>query len=154
MTVTPTAEFVRIAREDARNGTTTMFDPPSGPDFEAYTEAYEKEKAALARFKKFIDDAIDAHFVEATIVKRLIKTLKAAGNPIVKVDDREEATDVKSKRDILEQVFNLDECFLITKSGGYIFFVMGNEWDCIADYNVGLEADIQPVLTFIDRHMR
>lgn len=105
-----------------------------------------------AWFKAFIDNGMIQSPIEARIVNKLIKALKDAGDPIVKVYDGGEMVKVRTRRDIQEQVFNLDECRLITKSGGWVFLVMGNEWDVISDYTLDIEKAIQPVNDYVDKH--
>lgn len=112
------------------------------------------EEEAKERFRKFIDEAMDHLFIEATIVKKLIRAFDEAGTPFVKVDDTEERVDVNGERAILEQVFNLDECWLITASGSWVRVVLGNEWDCLVDYTTDIEETIAPVNAWIERHMR
>lgn len=112
------------------------------------------EEDRKARFAKFIDDNMEHLFVESTIVKRLIKAFADAGNPFVKVDDGEEITEVNGEREILEQVFNLDECWLLTASGSWVRVVLGNEWDCLVDYTLDVEEIITPVNEWIERHQR
>lgn len=110
------------------------------------------EEGRLEWFRVFIDQNMAHNYIEAKIVKKVIKALADAGNPIVQVDDREEVTDVATKREILEQVFNLDECFLITQSGGWVRIVLGNEWDALVDYTTSLEDTLKPVNAWIDKH--
>lgn len=109
---------------------------------------------AIARFKAFIDENMDHNFIEATIVRKIIKAAASAGTPFVQVFDTEEWVDVDGEREILEQVFNLDECWLYTADRDWVRIVLGNEWDCIVDYNVSFEETLAPVNTWIERHMR
>ncbi len=110
------------------------------------------EEAALARFARFIDDGIAAHPVEARLIRKVRKALEKAGDPIVKVDDREEVTDVVTLRDVYEQAFNLDELFLITKSGSWVRLTMGEGYDVICDYTTDLEVALKPVFDYIEQH--
>ncbi len=103
-------------------------------------------------FRVFIDQNMAHNYIEAKIVKKVIKAFADAGNPIVKVDDTEEVVPVSTKREILEQVFNLDECFLLPKNGGYIRIVLGNEWDALVDYTLNIEDTLKPVNDWISKH--
>ena len=100
--------------------------------------------------KTFIDKAIEQNPIEAKIVRKIVRALKASGNPIVSVWDGEQDNPVKTERDILEQVFNLDMAHLYTESGAWVLVVMGNEWDVISDYNLSLEAALKPVSDYIE----
>lgn len=97
------------------------------------------EAELKARLDAFIDDQIAHRPIEAKIVRKLVKALKDAGDPVVEVFDSEEYNKVTTKREILVQVFNLDESYLITKSGGWVRLIMGQDYDMIADYTVSLE---------------
>ena len=103
-------------------------------------------------FNAYIANAIKNSPIEARIVRKIVKALKDAGNPVVAVDDREEVNPVKSLQDVLDQVFNLDEAFLITKDGGWVRLTMGEGWDTICDYTLDLEAALQPVNDYIDKY--
>lgn len=100
-------------------------------------------------FAQFIKDAIANSPAEATIVRKVWKALKDAGNPVVSVWDGVESTPVATRQELLEQVFNLDQAWLYTKSGAFVFIVMGNEWDALADYNVSLEEALAPVNAYL-----
>jgi len=102
--------------------------------------------------KEFIAGQIKALPIEARILRKVIKAMKDAGDPIVKVWDGEEMCDTPKREDIFEIVFNLDECRIYTASGNWIFFVLGNEWDCICDYTVDIEDALKPVNDYIDLH--
>lgn len=106
--------------------------------------------ANQARFQRFIDDAIAANPIEADLLKRIIASLESAGDPIVKIDDREEVSEVSTPREIFEAAFNLDELFLITKSGSWVRLTMGEEWDMICDYTTDLEDALKPVNEFVE----
>lgn len=107
-----------------------------------------------ARFARFIDENMEHNHIEADVVKRIIAAFADAGNPIVGVDDREEVTPVNGEREILEQVFNLDECWLFPEGGGWVRIVLGNEWDCVVDYTTSLDDTLATVNEYIDRHQR
>jgi hypothetical protein len=111
-----------------------------------------QEDANKARFQRYIQDAVDRHHVEAEIIKRLYEALEAADNPIIMVDDSEEENDVSTLWEVYEQVFNLDEAYLYTESGAYVFVVMGEEWETIADYNISLEVAIKPVNDWVAKN--
>ena len=89
--------------------------------------------------KAYIAEQIAARPIEAGIIARIYETLEAAGDPVVRVFDGEENTPVKSLDDLNTAVFNLDEAYIYTKSGGYVFAVMGEEWDLIADHSLDLD---------------
>jgi hypothetical protein len=112
------------------------------------------EEAAKARFQRFIDDAIEKNPIEALLVRRLIKDMAAAGTPIVSTYDRVEYVKVDGEREILEQVFNLDEVFLLTKRKSYVFLVMGNEQDIFADYTMDLEPIMAPIQRYAEKFDR
>lgn len=97
----------------------------------------------------FIDENIKAAPAEATIVRKVVKALRDAGNPVVSVWDGEESTPVKTTKDVLNVVFNLDEATLHTATGQFVYIVLGNEWDALADYNVSLEEALKPVNDYI-----
>ncbi len=103
-------------------------------------------------FRVFINQNMAHNYVEAKVLRKLYKAFKAAGNPIVKVDDTEEVTDVSTLREVQEIVFNLDECFLITEKGGWIRFILGNDWDVICDYTLSLEETMEPIDAWITKH--
>lgn len=90
--------------------------------------------------------------VEAKIAKRLIKTLEAAGDPIIRIFDGDEYTDVEGKNDILNYLFNLDEAYLITESESWVRFIQGNGWDAISDYTVNLESALKPINDWVMSH--
>lgn len=100
-------------------------------------------------FQAFINREIAARPIEADIVRRVIAALAEAGTPVVNVWDGVESTPVVTERDIMEQVFNLDEAYLYTTSGAWVRLVMGNEWDLIADYLISLEEALDPVQKYI-----
>lgn len=110
------------------------------------------EEGRAAWFKAHIDNGMIHNAAEARIVNKIVKTLKAAGNPVVSVWDGAESTNVKTLRDVQEQVFNLDQCHLYTKSGGWVFIVLGNDWDALTDYTLSLEDALKPVNDYIDKH--
>jgi hypothetical protein len=82
---------------------------------------------------------------EATITRKVIKALKDAGQPVTIVFDGGERTPVDGKNAILNEVFNLDESYLITEDGSWVRLVMGNGYDIVCDYTTNLEDILQPV---------
>lgn len=106
-----------------------------------------------ARLKAFTDANIEDHPVEASIVRRIIRSLKEAGNPVVSVWDGEESEKVTTEAEIMALVFNLDQCHLYTETGAFVFLVLGEGWDTIADYNVSLEDALKPVNDWVDKNM-
>lgn len=91
--------------------------------------------------------------IELRIVNKVIKALNEAKNPIVSVFDGVDDTPVTpgNKKEIHRLVFNLDEAYLKTASGGWVFIVMGNDWDCLSDYTISLESIIKPVNDYIQK---
>lgn len=88
---------------------------------------------------------------EASITRRVIRTMKDAGKPITVVFDGGERVQVDGENAILNEVFNLDESYLITEDGSWIRLVMGNDFDIICDYSVNLEQILQPVHEWIEK---
>lgn len=82
---------------------------------------------------------------EATITRKVIAALKAAGKPVTVVFDGAERTPVDGKNAILNEVFNLDESYLITEDGSWVRLVMGNDYDIVCDYTTNLEDILQPI---------
>ena len=105
------------------------------------------------RLAEFIAKGIKDSPIEAKIIKRIYKALAKAGNPIVSVWDGEDDNAVSSLQEVYTQVFNLDEAHLYTQSGAYVFVVMGQDWDTVADYNVSLEDTLKPVNDWIMEKM-
>lgn len=95
--------------------------------------------------KEFIARQIEQNPIEAKIVKKVFKAMAKAGNPVVSVWDGEEDHPATTLEEVNTYVFNLDQAHLYTKSGAWVFLVLGNEWDTISDYNVSLEEALQPV---------
>jgi hypothetical protein len=87
------------------------------------------------------------------IVNKVIKALNEANNPIVSVFDGVDETKVTpgNKKEIHRLVFNLDECYLYTQSGGWVRLVMENDWDCLVDYTISLEDILKPVNDYIEK---
>lgn len=88
---------------------------------------------------------------EATITRKVIRAMKDAGKPITVVFDGGERVKVDGEHAILNEVFNLDESYLITEDGSWIRLVMGNDFDIICDYTTNLEDILQPVHEWIER---
>lgn len=103
--------------------------------------------------QSFINGQIAARPVEATLIRKVYRALKAAGNPVVNVWDGEENNPIASERDLLEQAFNLDELTLYTQSGAFVFIVMGQGAEGLTDYNVSLEDALEPVSEWIDKNL-
>lgn len=104
-----------------------------------------------ADFKAFIDENLAAHPAERKVLRKIVKALKDNGTPVTEVYDTEEYTKVSSLRSIQEQVFNLDEAWLLTESGSWVRFTMGNEWDCLTDYTTDLEEALAPISEYINK---
>lgn len=76
--------------------------------------------------------------MEATHLRKAYKEMKKAGNPITSVYDGEEELPVRTMAEMLEVIYSVDECWLKGEKGGYIYIVLGNDWDeVIADYTTG-----------------
>lgn len=90
--------------------------------------------------------------IEARMIRLVVKSLKAAGTPVVKVWDSEEWEDTPTRDDVLNAAFNLDECFLYTESGSWVRIVMGNDIDCVVDYTLDLEEALAPVDAYWEKH--
>jgi hypothetical protein len=105
-------------------------------------------------FQAFINKAIADNPIEAKLVRKVVRALAKAGHPVSSVWDGVETTSVRTERDIMEQVFNLDEAFLQTEDDNWVRLTMGNEWDVITDYTTDLEAALQPVSDYIDKHQQ
>lgn len=101
-------------------------------------ELCESQWSSLCRSCQFkLNDAVKA-------ARKIIRSAKRHGNPVVSVWDGED-TIKGNERELLEAVHSVDQCHLYTESGAWVFVVAGNESeaDCIADYNVSLEAIIE-----------
>jgi hypothetical protein len=104
-------------------------------------------------FDLFIKESIAANPVEAKIVRKIVKALKNNGTPVVEIDDGEELVPVNGIKEVLDVVFNLDECYLYTEGGSWVRIVLGNEWDCLVDYTLDIEDALRPVNEYIEAHM-
>lgn len=86
--------------------------------------------------------------VEAKIARKLARELKKAGNDIVSVwyePDGSEKVDVNGENEILNAIFAVDVCWLVTKTG-WVFYIIGNTYDAISDYTTDLEPIMGPIL--------
>ena len=100
----------------------------------------------------FVAEQIAARPIEAKIVRKIVRALKAAGDPIVSIWDGEEQNEVRTEADILALAFNLDELGLYTKSDAWIGLVMGEGYYVISDYSVRLEDALKPVHDWIEKN--
>ena len=87
---------------------------------------------------------------EAAIVRKIVRTLKAAGTPVVQVHDGEEFITVKGEEETLEAVFAVDMARLYTADGRWVLIILGNGWDALSDYSVSLEDILTPVQDWIE----
>ena len=104
------------------------------------------------RFKDFIAQQIKSSPIEARLVRKVIRGMKAADKPIVNVYDGEEHNKVRTEVEVMEQVFNLDECWLVTMEGSWVRVTLGNEWECLTDYTTDLDDVMDPIADFVDKH--
>lgn len=103
----------------------------------------------------YIAEQITARPVEATLVRKVYKSLKKAGTPIVKVYDGESWEKVESEKDLLDIAFNLDEWRAYTADESWVFVVMGQGAEGLTDYSVDLEDafDAYGLFEWIDKNM-
>lgn len=102
---------------------------------------------------EYVAAQIAARPVEAKIVRKIVRALKAAGNPITSVEDSDgETTPVTTEADVLAIAFNLDDLWLVTQSGSWVRLIMGEGYDLINDYGVSLEDALTPVNEWIEAH--
>jgi hypothetical protein len=97
----------------------------------------------------YIANAVEQCPIEAKIIKRVFNALKRAGTPVISVWDGEEDTPVTDLASVYRQAFNLDECHLYTKGGGWVYLVMGQDWDTLTDYTLSLDDALKPVNDWI-----
>lgn len=50
----------------------------------------------------------------------------------------------------MEAVFAVDQAWLKTAEGAWVFIVLGNEWDALTDYTTDLEEALEPVNAYLD----
>lgn len=98
----------------------------------------------------FIARQIESMPAEATVIRKVVKALKDAGTPVVKVWDGEETVSVRTTQDVLNEVFNLDQSWLMTANGSWVLIILGNEWDALSDYTTDLEDALAPVNAYIE----
>lgn len=106
----------------------------------------------MTEHRPFIAEQIAARPIERKIIERIVRALDLAGTPVVSVFDGEERTPAPTAWDVLDQVFNLDEAYLYTSDGGYVFVVMGQEWDTLTDFTLNHEDALASVMAWIDRN--
>lgn len=99
----------------------------------------------------FIAKQIEDRPIEAKIVRKIVRVLKAAGKPVKYVFDGVERVYVSTEKDVLNEAFNLDEVYLHTDDG-YVFLTMGEGWDLICDYGLSLDDDLKPVFAWIEKN--
>lgn len=97
----------------------------------------------------FTTEQIAKRPIEADILSRIVNALKRAGNPVVSLWDGEESSPVASTGDVVHLAYNLDEFHLYTKSGAWVYFIMGQDYDGIADYSMSLDEALKPVNDWI-----
>ncbi len=85
--------------------------------------------------------------LERRVVRHLIRTAKAHGYAVTKVNDGEEVVKVSTEAEAMEVVFSVDECHIYFKhpdepKAHCAFIVLGNDgWDAIADSSLGGKWD-------------
>lgn len=79
------------------------------------------------------------HPIERRIVRRIIRSLKKNGTPVTSIYDGEERTPVRTEREAMSVIFNLDWAMLCTDAGDWVRIDMGNKWESITDHTVDLE---------------
>lgn len=122
----------------------------------AYTgdtkQGEEPKMETTAQLDRYIASQIEARPVEANIIKRVYNTLKAAGKPVAKTWDTVDIERVNSLEETYTIAFNLDEVYLIVKTGSWVRLTMGEEWDLICDYTTDLEDYLKPVFDWIEKN--
>ena len=102
---------------------------------------------------EYIARQIAARPVEATLVRKIVRALKAAGTPVVKGYDGEEFEKLTTEKSVLDFAFNLDEFRLYTADGAWVFVVMGQGAEGLTDYSLDLEDALEPLSDWIDKNM-
>jgi len=81
---------------------------------------------------------------ERALIRRVVRSLRKRGYRVAEVDDHEERTRVNGEEDVLTLAYNLDMLYLmVEKDGedaGYVWLIMGQYPDTIADYTMNLDA--------------
>lgn len=93
--------------------------------------------------------------LEATIVKRTVRALLAAGYAL-KTDASEDMDWTTSATTILAEMMETDDEHLLVQrtnvETSWVRFVYGNDgWDVINDYTTDLETVLKPVNDYADR---
>ena len=103
----------------------------------------------MSDLQEYIARQIERRPIEARIIRKIVRALKAAGTPVVETWDGDETVKVRTEREVLEVAFNLDEVRLYTEDGGWVFLVMGQDWDTLTDYTMDLDEALVPVNDYI-----
>lgn len=90
--------------------------------------------------------------IEAKILKKIYKALRDAHDPITSVN-ADDCTPVETWPEVYRQVFNLDEAFLETASGGWVRFINGERWECLNNYTLNLEEALSKVNAYIQKYL-
>lgn len=81
---------------------------------------------------------------EAAAVRKIIRALKKAGKPVVRVQYDAaggDFIDTPTEKAVMLEVFNLDEAWLVTEDGAWVFIVMGEDpEDMPTDYSLSLDG--------------
>lgn len=105
---------------------------------------------------EFVAGQVKARPIEATMVRKIARALKAAGKPVVRAGYtygfNEEHVSVRTENDMLEEVFAYDDSILITEDGSWVRLVMGQEYETLTDYTTNLEEALAPVSEWIDKN--
>lgn len=89
--------------------------------------------------EEYIAKQIAERPIEATLVRKVYKSLKDAGTPIVRLYDGEVWEKVESEKDLLNLAFNLDEWRAYTSGDSWVFVVMGQGAEGLTDWTTNLD---------------
>jgi DNA-binding transcriptional regulator LsrR (DeoR family) len=83
--------------------------------------------------------------IERMVVRKLIRTMKKFGWIAFAVNDGEEVVKCNTEREVIDNVFGVDESWIRFKRGDLkksAMIVLGNDgYDCIADHSVSQLPD-------------
>jgi len=67
------------------------------------------------------------------------------GTPVTKIYDGGEYVKVEDTEDVLTEAYNLDELHLFTAAGSYVYLIMGQYPDTIADWTTDLDESVETI---------